>query len=182
MSSLEMKTACERVARAEQQLADAEERQRVAAAKTGALRERLAAVAARRQQVRADLDAGKLDDREAGGLLALVGEDEADLRELVERAVEEESAAAPVRERQEVAVAQAALQQAVAVGKVETLHQHIRACEAALLGALGSAGELLREAGMPVGLRSVWQPSNDAVRAVAHGVLPPPSAPGRGLV
>lgn len=182
MITIDVITAAERVAHAEQQLRDAEERHRVAVAKTGALRERINVVTARRQQIRVDLDAGKLDDREAGALLALADEDASDLRALVERAAAEESVAAPVREQQDLVAAQAALKQAAALGKVEALREHIRACEEALLTALGSAAELLRQAGVPIGLRSVWQPSNHSVRAVAHGVLPPPSAPGRGPV
>lgn len=182
MTTIDLKTAAERVARAEQALADAEGRRTVAAAKVAQLRERLAAVASRRAQIRADLDAGKLDDREAGGLLALVGEDEADLRELVERAGAEEAAAAPVREQQDLSAAQAALRQVVGVAKVESYRDHLRKLDEAVVATLGAVGPVLREAGQPVDLRSIWQPSNHIFRAVAQKVLPPPSAPGRGLV
>lgn len=180
MTSLDVKTAAERVARAEQQLADAEGRRTVAAAKVVQLRERLAAVTARRTHIRERLAAGELSDREGGGLLGLADEDAADLRALLDQAAAEEAAAAPVREQQDLVGAQAALQQAVAAAKVDAVREYLKHAEEALLAALGRGGELLREAGLPVGLQILWQPSNHTVRAVAQRVLPPPSAPGMG--
>lgn len=180
MTTTDIKSAALRVAEAERALAEAQERQQATSAKAAQLRDRLDAMLARRAQIRTDLDAGRLDDREAGGLLALVAEDEADLRALLEQAVAEEAAAVPGRERQELEAARGALRQAVAIAKVEALREHVMQAEAALLAALGRSGELLREAGRPVGMREVWQPSNDMVRACAMNVLPPPSAPGMG--
>jgi hypothetical protein len=170
MTTLSIQTAAERIAEAEQGLADAEQRREVAAAKVVQLLGRLESISARRAQIRVDLEAGVLSDREAGGLIALASEDECDLRELLNQAEKTARSADPISERQVLAAAKKALDHAQGVARVEALRTHVLKAEEALVSALGLAGEALRQAGLPVGLRSVWMPTNNMLRAVAHSV------------
>src|SRR3546814_15422253 len=78
----DIERAARDLAQAEADLQDARQRHADLLAEVSAVEARLQDVAARRAKVREDLAAGTLTDREAGGLLALVDEDAADLRQL----------------------------------------------------------------------------------------------------
>src|SRR3546814_966139 len=79
----DIERAARDLAQAEADLQDARQRHADLLAEVSAVEARLQDVAARRAKVREDLAAGTLTDREAGGLLALVDEDAADLRQLL---------------------------------------------------------------------------------------------------
>lgn len=170
-----LRGAAVRLAGAEQKLADTESDLDEAATHVQSIRDRLRDVERRRADLRRDLETGKLTDREAAGLAALVADDASDLRELLagaEKTVEAARAVVDAR-RADVQAAESGLRRQRALAELDALRLHVEMAERALLDALAAAESPLRAAGRAAAVRSLWNPSGDLLRAVSTGALPP---------
>lgn len=159
-------------AEAEVDLHDARARHADAAAQAGVIQVRIAAVQARKDELRAKLKSGELGDREAGALLAAAEDDLSDLQTMYAEAV---SAAAALKPSgAEVILSQACtiLDQAERLAATDIVRDHIAACEEALLETLRRSASVLHAAGKSASLGFVWTPSNELRRAVQFNVLP----------
>lgn len=165
-------SAAEHVARAEQALNDALARADELGAEVENIEQRLVAVEQRRGDIRADLEAGQLTDREAGGLLSLVAEDDSDLRTLLAEAVAAAKGAEPIAENAALKTAQQALETVKAEAELDALRDHIRQAEAALVDGLRAAGPLLRRLGIVASPARVWSPTVQLREALNFSRLP----------
>src|SRR3546814_14664016 len=96
---------------------------------------------ARRAKVREDLAAGTLTDREAGGLLALVDEDAADLRQLLADAQARAATAAPMAEQNVLSLAKSAIERTGREIAFPALHVRVVELEQEFMQALGTLSE-----------------------------------------
>ena len=168
--------AAQQLAEAEALLQEAHQRHQEALTMVAELESRLRAVSGRRQIIRADLAAGALTAREAGGLLAAADEDLADLRRLLDEARSRAAAAVPVDEERAVGLAREAVER---FGR-ETLYAALRArvleLETAFLAALGALCQQGEALGRGRYVSSVFVPGETLRRALWSNVPPPPPA------
>lgn len=160
------------VAQAEADLQDAQQRHEAAQAEVSTVQARLDAVSARRAQIRADLAAGSLDDRQAGGLLALADDDAADLRQLLTDAQGRAAAAAPVAEQNALSLATTALDRAERECAFQALHVRTQELEAAFLRALASLYEQGQSLGRGRSLSGTYRTSDEMRRVLVHNAPP----------
>ncbi len=141
---------------------------------TDALRTRANAVAARREAVKADLGADKLDARAAGALLALADEDAADLQKLISESEARQTAAETAqadaqsnldRAREQLAKAEAAERFNLLTARAAELDRVLMNCVVEL-AAMG------RAAGKGNDLASLWRPSERMRQAILLRAVP----------
>lgn len=162
------------LARAESALIEAEQAADQAAAHADLLRGRIASQAERLDQIRKDHSAGKVSDREAGGLAALATADRQDLEHLHHAAETDvqaaRQAAEAARERRDLA--QQALSRAASAIEFDALSRRIESIEGVLTSALAELFRLAVEAGKPRDIASVWKPTPALYRALVLRVPP----------
>lgn len=172
MMNAQIEAAAHELSFAESALADAQQRHEAALAEVAAIKQRIEAVAARRAQIRADLAAGALDDRQAGGLLALADEDAADLRQLLADAQVRAAAVAPVAEQNALSLATTALVRAERECAFQALHERVVELEAAFMQALGTLYELGQDLGRGRSLSGIYRPGEELRRVLVHNAPP----------
>lgn len=168
----DIERAARDLAQAEADLQDAQQRHEAALADVVAIERRIEAVAARRAQIRADLAAGALDDRQAGGLLALADEDAADLRQLLTDAQARAAAVAPVAEQNALSLATTALARAERECAFQALHGRVAELEAAFMQALGTLYELGQDLDRGRSLSGIYRPGEELRRVLVHNAPP----------
>lgn len=164
------------LAQAEEALQAAHQRHQEATAEVGMLEERLQAVTARRERIRVDLASGSLSDREAGGLLAAVDEDLADLHRLVDEARARATAAVPAAEQRAFDMARLAVERIGRENLFAALLGRVLELERAFLAALGALCQQGEALGRGRYVSSVFVPSETLRRALWSNVPPPPPA------
>lgn len=138
------------------------------------IRTRIAECDARRSAIRTQLADGALTDREAGSLLALAGEDRADLESLLRAADEAVAVADDAVRRADDAVrhAQAQIDHAKRVERFSLLQAHVKEIEAVYIARLAELGELSRAIGNAPGLRAAHDIAPAIREAVVYGMPP----------
>lgn len=168
----EIERAASVLAQAEVALQDAQQRHQAALGEVAVVQGRLDAVAARRVKVREDLGAGRLTDREAGGLLALADEDLADLHGLLVDAQGRASAAAPVPEQNALSLAMAELDRAEREAAFRVLHGRTQELEMEFMRALARLYELGQGLGRGRSLSGIYRPGEDLRRVLVYNAAP----------
>ncbi len=162
------------LARAETDLDQADQSAASAAAHADVIRSRLAEQNARLDSIRADLAAGKLSAKEAGGLAGLAISDRDDLAGMLgsanaDAAASHARAAAASHARD---TAREALDRAAAAEEFAALTARVDALDSLLCDAVGELFVLGVRAGRPRVMSAVWRPSSRLHRAVALRVPP----------
>ncbi|HEY9572632.1 MAG TPA: hypothetical protein VIR76_05865 [Pusillimonas sp.] len=168
----DIERAARDLAQAEADLQDARQRHADLLAEVSAVEARLQDVAARRAKVREDLAAGTLTDREAGGLLALVDEDAADLRQLLADAQARAATAAPMAEQNVLSLAKSAIERTGREIAFQALHVRVVELEQAFMQALGTLYEQGQVLGRGRSLSGVYRPSNEMRLVLLHNQPP----------
>lgn len=160
------------VAFAEQALENAELRHQEAQEDVANIRGKIDAVNQRRESIKADLRAGNLDDRAAGGLLGVADEDLADLNQLLVKARADCENAVPTREQQALVEAQASLERHRRESEFDALSRHAADVEATLIGVIAELYQRGRDLGRPSPLSASWRPSQALDQALRLGTPP----------
>jgi chromosome segregation ATPase len=167
-----IETAAQGVAHAEQRLAEAQERYQAAVDHRSLIHQRIAEAEARRQDIRTQMAAGDLSNKEAGGLLAVVDEDLADLQKLLAEAERRVREAEPVREREAVTLAQRHLGQAKLQAEFDALHQHVGQIETVFVDALRRLADLGEQQGHPRHMGRIYRFDHELQSAILHNQPP----------
>lgn len=172
-----IKSAAHSVAEAETHVAEATAAHAAAVAHADEIRIRIQVIRDHRAVIRADLAAGKLTAKEAGGLTSIAADDEADLIEIFKDAEAAVNAAAnAVAESNNVhGAAINALEQSATRAEFDALAAHVSSLEKLLSDAVGELFGLGMTLGLPRSLSSVWRPSQALQRAIIQQVPPPRS-------
>lgn len=162
------------VAQTEQDLQDAAVRAESAATETRGLQERLDAVLARRAAIKAEMDAGTLEPRAAGGLLADADEDARDLQALIAEAASSQARADAVlaSAQHKLDNARAELGKAEAAERFNRLQIRATVIDALLMSCVVELAKEGRASGRGNDLSSIWKPSERLNRAVLLRVIP----------
>lgn len=173
---MSIEAAAHLVAQAELALEAAREVEASATAGANEISERIAATERRRQKVRADLAAERIDEAQAAGMFGLA---EADLRDLAElhRAAQEKVGQAIQQTREADADhsrAVAELYRAEAGDKFAALSAYAAKLDAALCAAVAELSATARETGRPAnGLSACFRPSPALSAMIRLGSIPP---------
>lgn len=169
-----IKSAALVLAQAQRSLAEARTQQEQAkSAVTNAL-ERATEVRRRMDQIRADREAGKITEAQAGGLFQIAAADEQDLL-LIHRSATErhnEAIAATAAAQGDCDRAATAIEQLERRQSFDALAARVSELDKALINAVAELFEMGGTLGMPRALSSVWRPSTTLRNAVALGVPP----------
>jgi chromosome segregation ATPase len=172
MNTTVIEAAARRLATAEHALNEANDRHQAASDHVATIRARIDEAEARRQRYRADLAAGRLDEREAGGLLATVNEDLSDLAGLLREAERHPDLSAPASAQAELDAAQADFERAQKDLQFNALVDHAREIERVFLATLAELHALGTQLGRPRSIQAVYRFTPDLMAAITTGQPP----------
>ena len=162
------------LAQAEQGVHDAQAIEDGARCELSDVEAKLAAVTARKSNIRADLAAGTLSEAQAGGLFQIASADEVDLAEIRHTAADQLEAAVAATQNAQAArnLAIGALRQAEIRVQFDTLSGHAARLELELTNAVAELHALGRALGLPQSLSAAWRPSTPLRSAIILGIPP----------